>query len=87
MLRVMAFCHLQENLVIKMVLKILNTTTKGRADAGKTASKRIVKKNCRSYMRFNCKEIADKITLVDKTKSKAKEDETNKKQEIYVPTE
>ena len=38
-------------------------------------------------MRFNCKEIADKITLVDKTKSKAKEDETNKKQEIYVPTE
>ena len=44
MLKVMAFCHLQENLVIKMVLKILNTTTKGRADAGKTASKRIVKK-------------------------------------------
>ena len=36
-------------------------------------------------MRLNCKEIANKITLVDKTKSKEKEDETNKKQEIYVP--
>ena len=44
MLKVMAFCHLEENLVIKMVLKILNTTTKGRADAAKTASKRIVEK-------------------------------------------
>ena len=44
MLKVMALCHLQENLVIKMVLKILNTTTKARADAAKTASKRIVKK-------------------------------------------
>ena len=38
-------------------------------------------------MRLNWKEIADQITLVDKTKNKEKEDETNNKQEIYVPTE
>ena len=29
--------------------------------------------------------IADKITSVGKTKSKEKEDESNKKQEIYIP--
>ena len=30
---------------------------------------------------------ADKITSVDKTKSKEKEDETNKREEIYIPPE
>ena len=31
--------------------------------------------------------IADKITSVGKTKSKEIEDETNEKQEIYIPPE
>ena len=44
MLKVMAFCHLQENVVINMVKKIVNTATKARVDAAKTASKRIVQK-------------------------------------------
>ena len=44
MLKVIAFCHLQENLVINVVKKIVNTATKTRIDAAKTASKRIVQK-------------------------------------------
>ena len=35
----MAFCHLQENLVINMVEKLMDTTTKTVKDAAKTASK------------------------------------------------
>ena len=31
--------------------------------------------------------IVDKITSVDKTKSKDKEDETNKTEEVYIPPE
>ena len=31
--------------------------------------------------------IADKITSVGKTKSKEREDKTNKRQEIYIPPE
>ena len=30
---------------------------------------------------------SDKITSISKTKSKKKEDETNKRQEIYIPPE
>ena len=40
----LTFCHLQENLVINMFKKIVNTAAKARADAAKTASKRIVQK-------------------------------------------
>ena len=40
----MTFCHLQENLVINMFKKIVNTAAKARVDAAKTASKRIVQK-------------------------------------------
>ena len=42
----MAFCHLQEN--VNMVKKLKDTATKAGIDTTKTASKRVVKKNCRS---------------------------------------
>ena len=35
--------------------KLMDTATKTGIDAAKTTSKRIVSKNCRSYMRFNWK--------------------------------
>ena len=44
MLKDMAFCHLQENLVINMVKKLMDTGTKTGMDAAKTASKRVVQK-------------------------------------------
>ena len=51
----MDFCHLQENLVIYMVQKLLDTATKTGIEAAKTASKRVVQKNCRSYRGFDWK--------------------------------
>ena len=41
MLKVMAFCHLQENLEINTVKKMMDTATKTRIDAAKTASKKL----------------------------------------------
>ena len=35
--------------------KLIDTATKTGIDAAKTASKRVVQKNCRSYRRFNWK--------------------------------
>ena len=40
--KVMAFCHLQKNLVINMVKNVMDTTTKTGIDAAKTTSKRVV---------------------------------------------
>ena len=40
----MAFCHLQENVEINMVKKLMNTGTKTGLDAAETAFKRVVKK-------------------------------------------
>ena len=39
----------------KYVKKLMDTATKTRIDAAKTASKRVVQKNCRSYRRFDWK--------------------------------
>ena len=45
MLKVMAFCHLQENVEINMVKKKkMNTATKTGLDAAETAFKRVVQK-------------------------------------------
>ena len=48
----MVFCHLQENLVI-YGKKLMHTATKTGIDAGKTASKRVVQKKCRSNRKFD----------------------------------
>ena len=102
----MAFCHLQENLEINMIKKLMNTATKTGINAAekfgdkygknlmdtakkqgtnfaKTAGKKIVQKTCRSYWN----KIADKITLLGKSKNKEKENETNEAEEIYIPLE
>ena len=64
------FCHLQQNLVINMVKKLMDTTTKTGIDAAKTASKRVVQKTAKTTGDLIGNKIADKITSIDKTKSK-----------------
>ena len=63
------------------------TATKAGIDTAKTASKRVVQKTAEATGDLIRNKITDKITSVAKSKSKKKEDETNKIQEIYVPLE
>ena len=62
--------------------KLINTATKTRIDAAKTVSKRAAQKTAEATGDLIGNKIADKITSIGKTKSK--EDETNKRQEIYI---
>ena len=55
----------------------MDTATKTGIDAAKSASKRVVQKNCRSSGDLIGNKIAHKITSVDKTNRKEKEDEKN----------
>ena len=66
--------------------KIMHTTAKKGIDAAKADSKTVVQKTAEATRDLIRNKIADKITSVDKTKSKEKEDQTNKRQEIYMPT-
>ena len=65
----------------------MDTTIITRVDAAKTASKRVVQKTAKAIGDFIGNKIADKISSVGNTKSKEKEHETNKRQEIYIPPE
>ena len=65
----------------------MDTVTKAGIDAAKTASKRLLQKIAEATGYLIGSKIADEITSVGKTKSKEKEDETNKRQEIYIPPE
>ena len=67
--------------------KLMDTTIITRVDAAKTASKRVVQKTAKAIGDFIGNKIADKISSVGNTKSKEKEHETNKRQEIYIPPE
>ena len=49
------FLSFARNFGDKYDKKLMDTDTKTRMDAAKTASKRVVQKNCRSYRRFNRK--------------------------------
>ena len=62
----------------------MDIATKTEIDA-KNASKRVVQKIIEARGDLMGHNIDDKITLVAKTKSKEKGDETNKRQEIYIP--
>ena len=64
--------------------KLMDTVTKAKLDAIKTASKRVVLKTAEATGYLIGNEIADKVTSLGKTKSKEKEDE---RQEIYIPPE
>ena len=59
----------------------MDTAAKTVIEDGKAASKRVVQKTAEAKDLIENK-IAYKITSVGKTKSKEKEDETNKRQEI-----
>ena len=74
----MAFCHLQENLVINVI------KTKTGIDAAKTAFKRVVQKTVEATGDLIGNKIAGKITSIGKPKEKEK---TNKEDEIYIPPE
>ena len=78
------FLHSQEDLVINMVKKLVDTATKTRIDAAKAVSKRVVQKTAEATWDLIGSKIADKIASLGKTKSKEKEDE---RQEIYIQPE
>ena len=63
----------------------MNYATKTGIDAAKTASKRIVQNTAETTGDLIGNKIAYKITSPGKTKSKEKKDETNKRQETYIP--
>ena len=67
--------------------KLMNTATKIGIDVAKTASKRVVQKTAETTGDLIGNNITEKITSVGKTKSGEKKDETNKRQEIYIPPE
>ena len=69
MLKDMAFCHLPENFEINMVKKLMDTATKLGIDAAKAASKKVVQKTAKVTEDLTGNKIADKITLVSKTKN------------------
>ena len=56
----------------------MDTGTEIEIDAAKTASKRVVQETA---------EAAGNLIGDEMAKTKSKEDETNKRQEIYIPTE
>ena len=68
----------------------MDTATKTGLDAAKTTSKRIVQKAGEATRDLIGNKIADKITLVGKSKNKQKKDkmnEMNETEEIYIPPE
>ena len=67
----MAFCLLLENLELNMVKKLMDTAKKTGLDAAKTASKRVVQ-TAEATGDLIGNKIADKITLIDKSKEKEK---------------
>ena len=62
---------------------LMDTATKTGIDAAKTASKWVVQKTAETTGDLIGNKIADKITLLGKTKSKEKLDE----RQIYIPPE
>ena len=62
--------------------KLMDTATKMGIDAAKTASKRVVQKTAEATGDLIGNKIADKVTLVGKSKEK-----TKKAEQIYIPPE
>ena len=69
--------------------KLLDTATKVRIGAAETASKEVIQETPGATGDLVGNKIAHKISSSGKTKSKEKEkeNETNKIQEIYIPSE
>ena len=66
---------------------LIDIATKTVIDTAKTSFKRVVLKIAEAAGDLTVNKRADKITSAGKTKSKDKEYKTNKRQEIYIPTE
>ena len=64
--------------------KLMDTATKTGIDAGKTASKRVFQKSGEATGDLIGNKIADKLTLIGKSKEK---DKISKAEEIYIPPE
>ena len=69
----MNFCHLQENLVINMVKKLMDTAIKTGMDGAKIESKRVVQKTEEATGDLIGNKINAKITSLGKKKSNGKE--------------
>ena len=82
MLKFTVFCHWQENLVINLLKKLMDTATKTGIDTAKTASKRVVTAEATEDLVGN--KIAHKSTSISKPKEKKK---TKEIEEIYIPPE
>ena len=67
--------------------KLVDAATETGMGVAKTTAKRVVPKTAEAKGDFIGNNIADKITSVGKTKGKEKQDEINKRQEMYIPTE
>ena len=67
--------------------KLMDTAAKTGIVASKAVSIKLVPKTAEVKGDLIRNKIVDKITSVSKTKSKEKEDETNKTQEIYITPE
>ena len=63
--------------------KLIDTATKTGIDAAKSAPKRVVQKTSEAAGDLIGNKIADKITLIGKSKEK----ETKEIEEIYIPLE
>ena len=63
--------------------RLINTATKTRTDAAKTASKRVVQKTSEGTKDLIGNKIADQITSIGKPKEKEKKEI----EEIYLPPE
>ena len=63
--------------------RLINTATKTRIDAAKTASKRVVQKTSEGTKDLIGNKIADQITSIGKPKDKEKKEI----EEIYLPPE
>ena len=80
----MSFGLLQKNCSNKYGKKLMDTATKIKIDAAKTASKRVVQKTEEVTGDLIGNKIADQITSIGKPKEKEKAKEI---EEIYIPPE
>ena len=76
------FLSFAKNFDNKYGKKIIDTATKTRMDAAKTASKRVVQKAAEATGDLIGNKTADKITSISKPKGKEKPKKT---EEIYIP--
>ena len=83
MLKVMVFCHLQNNICNKYGKKLMDTATKTGINAAKTASKRVVQKTTPATGDLTGNKTPEKITSIGTPKEK----ETKEIGEIYIPPE